>query len=179
MKRILLLFCFSLSMIAGYSQESVISLSAGYLIDIDRSNSQTGPGNGWRVIGTYQETLKNEKWAIGISTGIMEDRYSIKGNPENLEYALQSAPIFASGKYFIGSKDWKGYVKGSAGLNLLLKDVLSNKAGWYAGVGVGVDYHISKKLLINTEYEFISWQNDFYGIRLLHSFNVGIGYKIK
>jgi opacity protein-like surface antigen len=85
--------------------------------------------------------------------------------------------VYATGKYFVGNKDWKGYLKGSAGLNLLLKNDPVNKAGWYTGVGAGVDYHISQKLLINAEYDFIAWQNDFYGVRLFHSFNLGIGYK--
>lgn len=181
MKRVFFLSCLLLCVLVGYSQKSLISLSTGYLIDIDRSNYQIGPGKGWRVIGTYQGTLKNEKWAIGISSGLMEDKYL--GSPyipdsEN-EIILRSVPIYISGKYFVGKRDWKGYLKGSGGLNLLLnvESINNTRAGWLTGLGVGLDYHINKKLLINTEYEFILWQNDFYGVRWLHSFNLGVGYK--
>jgi hypothetical protein len=75
MKKLLVLVCFSLSSLVGYSQESVINLSAGYLVNINSDNLQSGSGNSWRVIGSFQETLKNQKWAVGVSTGVMQFQY--------------------------------------------------------------------------------------------------------
>lgn len=158
----------------AYSQESAISLNAGYLFSSDRMNNQEGNGNGWRLIATYQESLKNEKWAIGISAGLMKDRYSFAlANPEFSETELESIPIFFSGKYFIGKEKWRGYLKGSAGANW----IVDYKVGFLSGLGIGVDYPINQKLYINAEYEFNLWQNDFYGIRYLQSANLGIGFK--
>lgn len=167
-----------LCVLVGYSQKSLISLSAGYLIDIDQTDSQIGQGNGWRVIGTYQGTLKNEKWAIGISAGLIEDRfvqYYFAPNSET-ETVIRTVPIYVSGKYFVGKKDWKGYLKGSAGLNIQTNSI-DTKAKFLTGLGLGVDYHLNSKLLLNTEYELILLDTEFYGGRLLHSFNLGIGYK--
>lgn len=158
----------------AYSQESAVSLNAGYLFSSDRMNDQQGSGNGWRLIATYQQSLKNEKWAIGISAGLMKDRYSFTlANPEFPEVELESIPIFFSGQYFMGKKQWRGYLKGSAGVNW----VVDYKMGFLSGLGIGVNHPIHEKLFINAEYEFNLWQNDFYGIRYLQSANVGIGFK--
>lgn len=174
MKNIILFSTFMLSAVVLYSQKSVISLNAGYLISSDRINDQVGTGNGWRAIGTFQKSLQNEKWSIGISTGFMKERYSTSfATPEIPEFDIQSIPIFVSGKYYIGEKQWKGYLKGSAGLNV----IINYEAGWLSGIGMGLEYPFNQKLFLNTEYEAILWQNSFYGMRLIHSANIGIGYK--
>lgn len=59
-----------------------------------------------------------------------------------------------------------------------LPDFKSNDAGFYGGLGAGVQKEISDKITLNLEYEWAYQSNSYYSDGFINSVMLGVAFKL-
>jgi hypothetical protein len=108
---------------------------------------------------------------------------NLLGGALELEYEINTIPIYYAPKFLFGSKSLEGFVKGALGMQFSdLKRTgaftgSDNDSGFYGGLGLGGMKTFKEKFFINAEYEWAYMSNSFYKDGFVNSFMLGLGVR--
>jgi hypothetical protein len=96
--------------------------------------------------------------------------------------------VYVGGKYWLGKSKIQGYLGAAIGVyftwldrqNVATGESFSSveKTGFGLGVPIGGTFSIGETVFINANYTLNwLWENELLKNDLLHSFNLGLGYK--
>jgi len=173
-----LIFCSA----ALLAQENSIILSGGYsFANIKESSDQ---GTGYNINAAFEFNPTGGKFVHGISFGFVKLTASETSGIQNIDYTVNSYPVYYSPKFFFGEKKIKPFLKGSLGVQYadLRKEtqLLSDHDmdfGFYGGGGGGLMISTGEKLFIIAEYTITYASNSAYNDGWINSASGGIGFK--
>lgn len=182
MKRVSTVLVFTLLVTLGYCQENMVTLSGGYTFaTIEDTDVKT---TGWRINGLYEYNSSGGKWAHGISFGYVSLSGESKELLQSNKYDINSWPIYYAPKYLIGSKSFKGFIKGAIGWQFshlersgTIGSLENNDSGFTGGGGAGLKYDLNEKIFLSAEYELLWLSNSFYNDGWLNTASLGLGIK--
>ena len=177
---LLVLVVFSLSVQA---QENWITFSGGYsFLNIKETDSNL---NGYRLNFSYERNAFEGQWVNGFVVGYIATEASNDpgiGQAE-VDYKLNSMPIYYMPKYLIGRGSFKAFVKGALGMHISqftktepIKTVETNGVGFYGGLGAGVMLTFNR-IFIAGEYEWAFASNRNYKNGFVNSATLSLGIK--
>jgi hypothetical protein len=160
------------------SQGTLVSLTGGYAsANIEESDTK---GTGWRINGNYEFNYMGGKFSHGVSFGYI----NLKASANNIDYTINSFPLYYAPKFTFGQDKLKVFLKGAlgmqyaglkrAGTTTTYKD---DDFGFYGGGGAGLNYFIKENLFLTAEYEIAWVTNSFYKDGWISSIGGGIGYR--
>jgi len=165
------------------AQEATLTLGGGYAFaDVEDADTSA---DGWRANVLYEVAKGGSNVSHGLSIGYVSTSAEVTSVAQTSKYSIWTVPITYAPKVTFGGGNLKAFVKGALGIQFsgfertgTAATVTSSDMGFYAGVGVGAAYHLTKKLLLSAEYEFAYASNSYYRDGLLHSVMLGLGVKL-
>lgn len=176
MKRNLLILAIALCSVSLWAQESIVTLSGGYVFG--NLESIDASASGWRVNGLFEFNPNEGNLAHGLSVGYMQS----KGSLDNVDYKLSSWPIYYAPKFMFGNESIKAFVKGALGMHFsntvrtIAAEVKWDDFGFYGGAGAGIMKEFGK-VFINAEYEFAWLSNSSYKNGIANTVMGGLGFR--
>lgn len=183
MKRIVFVITLSLASLFVFAQESSVTIGGGYsFVKVEDINSNA---TGFRVNALFEFNPQEGSWAHGFSFGYI----GLKASGETIlnqeiDYKMNTWPAYYALKFMIGENNFKGFVKGAAGIHFsgykrttANVELSSNDSGFYGGASVGGSYKVNDNVFINLEYEWAYLANDDYKDGVMNSAMFGIGFK--
>jgi hypothetical protein len=156
---------------------SNLQLGGGWSSVIIESNAETA--NGYIFNALYENWLVSP---VGIGGSVHYLRVMDKSDTGS-GYA-SSIPVYLNGKYYFGKEKIKVFVMGSLGFQFSwrkLEDISGNSgsdhdSGLTAGIGTGLVYTLSPKVLLNLNYSLYWLKNAYYSNGLANTVSFNLGY---
>lgn len=166
----------------AWSQENVFSLSGGY--SFANIEDVVVNANGFRINGLYEYNPSEGKWAHGFSVGYIGLTATSEDGLQDIDYKLNSWPIYYAPKFMIGEDSFKGFAKGAIGMHISsykrtgsLSELKTSSAGFYGGLSLGVMQKIGETIFMNLEYEWAYMSNTSYTDGFMNSILLGFGMR--
>ena len=166
----------------GQGKWNMVTLSGGYAFtnledtDVDAT--------GWKIGGTYEYNPMGN-FANGMNFGYIQTKATAQNLiGDDVNYTINSFPVYYSPKYLFGGESFKGFVKGSLGMHFSnykqigpALSVESKFSGFYGGAGAGVTKTLGDTIYLNLEYEwaFMSNAYDIYRNGFMNTIVLGVG----
>jgi hypothetical protein len=168
--------------ITAWSQENIFTLSGGYAFaNVEEVDTDA---TGWRINGLFEFNPQGGNVAHGLSVGYIGTSAEYTVLSENVEYNINSWPIYYAPKFMFGNESMKGFIKGALGMQFSgIKrtgpafEIKDNDFGFYGGASAGLMKIINEKMFINVEYEWAYLSNSYYKDGFMNSVMLGIGMK--
>jgi hypothetical protein len=182
MKRTLIFTMLILASATAWSQESMVTLSGGYVF----ANFEDGDtdATGWRINGSFEFNPQQGKFAHGLSVGYISTSADYAYQTRTVENKVSSWPIYYAPKILFGGGSAKGFIKGALGVQFsklkrsgALGDLETNDTGFYGGASAGFMKTFGEKIFINLEYEWAYLSNSYYKDGFMNSIMAGVGMK--
>ncbi len=187
MKKYLFMMMVILGVMQAKAQYNSITLSGGYVF-ANIEDTETS-ASGFRINGLYEYHPIVGKLVHGFSVGYVNVSADVEedsgGQKIVSKYTIGTWPFYYAPKLLIGDGSLQGFVKGALGMQfsslkieLPGSEFSSNDAGFYGGLGAGVQKEISDKIMINLEYEWAYQSNSYYRDGFINSIMLGVGFKL-
>ena len=183
MKRLITL-CIGISILfAAKAQETNITVKGGYAFanieDVEESSS------GWRLGGLFEYVPYSTNLSHGFSIGYIGTNSTIEENVgPNSELKANHWPFYYVPKYSFGDKAIRPFVKGALGFHIssydyggTLRDIETGDAGFYGGLGAGLNARLGDVMFLNLEYEWAFLSNSWYSNGFVNSLELGLGFR--
>jgi len=177
-------FCFLLAMFISATAtaqlgegSSVIQAGGGWSSAIIESNAETA--NGYMVNTLY------EKWLVSpVGIGGSVHYLHVRENTEEGTGNFTSLPFYLNGKYYFGKDKFRIFVMGSVGFQFSWRNLEAasgnsgsdHDSGITAGIGTGLVYTITPKVLLNMNYSLYWIKNAYYSNGLVNTISLNLGY---
>ena len=173
---------------------TLVSINLLAQLEKGTSNIQAGGGfagiilestgayaNGYLVNGSF------EKWlAPSVGIGGSVHYVHVRDQGDHGTGTATSFPVYMNGDYYFGKEKFRVFVKASVGFQFSwrkLEDTSGNSgsdhdAGFTAGVGTGVVYTLTPKVLVNLNYSMYWMKNAYYSNGLANTVSINFGYML-
>jgi outer membrane protein W len=166
--------------------DGLLTLNGGYVTASSAATDQTIDG------GMMSLTFEKLDWANPVSLAFNIGYATASGDSgagtSRVETSTNSVPVYVGGKYWLGKSKIQGYLGAAIGVyftwldrqNVATGESFSSveKTGFGLGVPIGGTFSIGETVFINANYTLNwLWENELLKNDLLHSFNLGLGYK--
>jgi len=182
MKRNLLIITLVLSSFKLLAQESIITLSGGYVFTNIEEVDQNATG--FRINGLFEFNPNQGMFSHGLSVGYIRTSAANTVGNQTTDYTITNVPIYYAPKILLGTGSLKGFLKGALGTHSswykrtgALGDLEARDWGFYGGASLGAMKSFNEKLFINIEYEWAYLSNSYYRDGFVNSIMAGIGMK--
>ncbi len=167
--------------------DGLLILNGGYVTAASAATDQTIDG------GMISLTYEMRDWANPVSFGFNIGYASASGDigsgDSRVETSTHSIPFYFGGKYWMGKSKVQGYLGAAFGIyfSRLSREIVATgesfssieKTGLGLGVPIGGAFSIGETVFINANYTLNwLWENELLEDDLLHSFNLGLGFKL-
>lgn len=184
MKRALLFLVFSVVSTVAFSQQSNLIFTGGWAtVKPEGSNTTV---NGYKLGAYWEFPKESNNWTFGGVINYLHFQQPGTGLiTSNLSAKYTSLPVSGYAKYLIGKGKFQGYAKASAGIHYSTEKLEGTNGlsahdfGFAFGTGVGAYYHLSEKVFLNADYEFMYQTNGYYNHGMINSVNLGIGFRLE
>lgn len=164
------------------AQENLITVSGGYAFsNLEETDTDA---NGWRLNFLYEYNPVEGKVSHGFSIGYIGLNATDSTGLQDIEYKINSWPVFYAPKITFGTGRIRGFVKGALGMHFSGYERLGGASeldtrdmGFYGGLGAGGLLYLSDKLFLNLEYEWAYLSNSYYRDGFMNSAMLGIGMR--
>jgi hypothetical protein len=167
--------------------EGLLTFNGGYVTASSAVTDRTIDG------GVISVTFERLDWKSPFSVGFNIGYASASGDSgsgnSRVETSTNSIPVYVGGKYWLGKSKIQGYLGAAIGVyfSWLDREVVATgesfssieKTGFGLGVPAGGTFSIGETVFINANYTLNwLWDNELLKDDLLHSFNLGLGFKL-
>jgi hypothetical protein len=156
---------------------SIIQAGGGWSSVIVESTAETA--NGYIINGLYETWLVSP---VGIGGSVHYLR--VRDQNDNGTGTFTSLPIYLNAKYYFGKDKFRVFVMGTVGFQFSWRNLegtsgnsgSDHDSGITAGIGTGLVYTISPKILLNLNYSLYWINNKYYSNGLANTVSLNMGY---
>jgi len=178
MKKSIFISLMILFSVNAMSQGTLVSVTGGYAsANIEESDTK---GTGFRINGNYEFIYMGGKFSHGLALGYI----NLKASENNIDYTINSLPLYYAPKVTFGQDKLKVFLKGALGMQYAsikragTTTTFNDKDfGFYGGGGTGLMYFVKENIFLSAEYEIAWVTNSFYKDGWISSVSAGIGFK--
>lgn len=184
MRHLFPIIIFTLIILSANAQENSFTIGGSYVTTNLKEHDENGTG--WRIAGLYEYTPMSGNISHGFSFGYIQTKATVdRSLGTETEFKAGNWPIYYAPKYTFGEKSIRFFVKGVLGMHIstyntngpLGGGIDTGDAGFYGGLGAGINGNIGESVFINLEYEWAFLGNSWYNNGFINSFTLGVGLR--
>ena len=167
--------------------DGLLTFNGGYVTASSAATDQTIDGG--MISLTYEKLDWENPVSFGINIGYASASGDSGSGSSRVETSTKSVPVYLGGKYWLGKSKIQGYLGVAIGVyfswlnreNVATGESFSSveRTGFGLGVPIGGTFAIGETVFINANYTLNwLWENELLKDDLLHSFNLGLGFKL-
>jgi hypothetical protein len=169
-----------------------IPLSVNSQLDEGTSNIQVGGGWASVIVESTAETAHGymvngmfETWLVSpVGVGGSVHYLHVVDQTETGSGTFTSLPLYVNAKYYLGKNKFRAFVMASLGFQFSWRELegasgnsgSDHDSGITAGIGAGMVYTLSPKVLLNLNYSLYWIKNAYYSNGLINTVSLNLGY---
>jgi hypothetical protein len=167
--------------------DGLLTLNGGYVLGSSAATDQTIDGG--MISLTFEKLDSPSPISFGFNIGYASASGDSGSGTSRVETSTNSVPVYAGAKFWLGKSKIQGYLGVAIGMyfSWLNSEIVATgesfssveKTGFGLGVPIGGTFSIGETVFINANYTLNwLWDNELLKDDLLHSFNLGLGFKL-